>query len=112
MLAGSLLTVLALSTVALQPDPRVSIATARQLPLGSVVTVEGAVTAPTVFASTFSDKGFAVEDSTARIYVSVVDDLGLKFHQQARVTGTLRDIGGLMMIVPASRSDVQAKPGC
>jgi hypothetical protein len=112
MLAGSLLTVFALSTAALQVAPPISINEARHLPLGSVVTIEGAVTAPSVFASTFSDKGFAVQDSTAGIYVSVVDDLGLTYHQQARVTGTLRDNGGLLMIVPASRSDVQAKPGC
>ena len=111
MLAGSLLTVLALSTAAL-PAPPISINEARHLPLGTVVTVEGSVTAPTVFAATFSDRGFAVQDSTAGIYVSVTDDLGLAYHQQARITGTLRDNGGLLMIVPASRSDVQAKPGC
>ena len=112
MLAGSLLTVLALSTAALQTAPPISINQARHLRVGSVVTVEGAVTAPSVFASTFFDKGFAIQDSTAGIYVSVVDDLGLTVHQQARVTGTLTDNGGLLMIVPASRSDVQAKPGC
>ncbi len=111
MLAGSLLTVLALSTAAL-PAPPISINEARHLPLGTVVTVEGAVAAPSIFASTFSDKGFAVQDATAGIYVSTVDDLGLAFPQQARVTGTLRDNGGLLMIVPASRADVQAKPGC
>jgi hypothetical protein len=112
MFAGSLLTVLALATTALPAAPPISIHEARHLPLGSVVTVEGAVTAPSVFAATFSDKGFAVQDSTAGIYVSVVDDLGLTVHQQARVTGTLRDNGGLLMIVPASRADVQVKPGC
>ena len=65
-LVGSLLTVLALSTAALQAAPPISIAAARHLPLGTVVTVEGSVTVPLgVFASSFFDEGFAVQDATA-----------------------------------------------
>src|SRR4051812_30020459 len=46
-----------------------------------------------VFASNFFDEGFAVQDLTGGIYVSMANNLGLRFRQQARVTGTLTDIG-------------------
>jgi len=112
-LAGSLLTVLALSTAALQAAPPISIAVARHLPLGTVVTVEGSVTVPSgVFASSFFDEGFAVQDATAGIYVSMADNLGLAYRQKARVTGTLADSGGLLVILPAHDSDVSVRgPG-
>lgn len=109
-LVGSLLTVLALSTAALQAAPPISIAAARHLPLGTVVTVEGSVTVPSgVFASSFFDEGFAVQDATAGIYVSMADDLGLAYRQEARVTGTLTDSGGLLVIIPAHDSDVSVR---
>ncbi|HEX4966553.1 MAG TPA: hypothetical protein VF173_37435 [Thermoanaerobaculia bacterium] len=83
------------------------IAAARHLPLGTVVTVEGSVTVPSgVFASSFFDEGFAVQDFTAGIYVSMADNLGLTLRQQARVTGTLTDSGGLLVIIPLSDGDV------
>ncbi|HEV7507614.1 MAG TPA: hypothetical protein VGS07_22210 [Thermoanaerobaculia bacterium] len=88
------------ATAAPHPIP---IAVARHLALGTVVTVEGSVTVPSgVFASSFFDEGFAVQDLTGGIYVSMADNLGLRFRQQARVTGTLTDIGGLLVIVPLS----------
>lgn len=109
-LIGSLLTVVALSTAALQAAPPISIAAARHLPLGTVVTVEGSVTVPSgVFASSFFDEGFAVQDATAGIYVSMADNLGLAYRQKARVTGTLTDIGGLLVIIPAHDSDVSVR---
>jgi len=84
-----------------------SIAAARLLPLGTVVTVEGSVTVPSgVFASSFLDEGFAIQDRTAGIYVSMADNLGLRFRQEARVTGTLADSGGLLILVPLSDADV------
>jgi hypothetical protein len=109
-LVGSLLTVLALSTAALQAAPPISIAAARHLLPGTVVTVEGSVTVPSgVFASSFFDEGFAVQDSTAGIYVSMADNLGLAYRQKARVTGALTDIGGLLVIIPAHDSDVSVR---
>jgi hypothetical protein len=85
---------------AVHPIP---IGVARHLPLGTVVTVEGSVTVPSgVFASSFFDEGFAVQDLTGGIYVSMADNLGLRFLQKARVTGTLTDSGGLLVIVPLS----------
>ena len=100
---------LAVSTAVYAASP-ISIAAARHLPLGTVVTVEGSVTVPSgVFASSFFDEGFAVQDATAGIYVSMADNLGLRFRQEARVTGTLTDSGGLLVIVPASDSDVTVR---
>ncbi len=108
--AAALCTVLAVSTAAVQAAPPISIAAARHLPLGTVVTVEGSVTVPSgVFASSFFDEGFAVQDPTAGIYVSMADNLGLQFRQRARVTGTLTDIGGLLVIIPGSDSDVSVR---
>src|SRR5258706_7158876 len=88
----------------------IPIAVARHLPLGTVVTVEGSVTVPSgVFASSFFDEGFAVQDLTAGIYVSMADNLGLKFRQEARVTGTLADSGGLLILIPLSDADVSTQ---
>jgi hypothetical protein len=102
--------ILFIVSVAAQAAPAISIAAARHLPLGTVVTVEGSVTVPSgVFASSFFDEGFAVQDATAGIYVSMADNLGLRLRQEARVTGTLMDSGGLLILVPASDSDVTAR---
>jgi len=85
----------------------IAIAAARSLPLGTVVTVEGSVTVPSGdFASSFFDEGFAVQDRTAGIYVSMADNLGLRLRDKARVTGTLADSGGLLVLIPGSDSDV------
>src|SRR5262249_45104903 len=99
LLAAGLAAALVVLTVApasaAHPIP---IAAARALPLGTVVTVEGSVTVPSgVFASSFFDEGFAIQDLTGGIYVSMADNLGLRFRQEARVTGTLTDSGGLLV---------------
>jgi len=91
----------------------ISIADARNAPLGTVVTVEGSVTVPSgsFTASTF-DQGFAIQDGTAGIYVSSAFDSGLNFHHRVRVTGTLGDDGfGLLVLRPASEADVVKIPG-
>jgi hypothetical protein len=96
--------------MAAQAASPISIAAARHLPLGTVVTVEGSVTVPSgTFASSFFDEGFAIQDPTAGIYVSTADNLGLRFRQEARVTGTLADSGGLLVIIPTSDSDVTVR---
>ncbi len=98
------------ASAALQAASPISIAAARHLPLGTVVTVEGSVTVPSgVFASSFFDEGFAIQDPTAGIYVSMADNLGLRLRQEARVTGTLMDSGGLLILVPSSDSDVSVR---
>jgi hypothetical protein len=91
----------------------IAIADARNLPAGTVVTVEGAVTVPSgSFASSTFDQGFALQDETAGIYVSTSENPNLNFHRRVRVTGTLGDDGfGLLVLRPASLADVQTLPG-
>jgi len=84
-----------------------TIAGARQLPLGTVVTIHGSVSTPSgAFASSFFDAGFGLQDHTAGIYVSLQTNLGIAPRQNARVTGTLQDSFGLLILVPASPADV------
>jgi DNA/RNA endonuclease YhcR with UshA esterase domain len=79
----------------------VSIAHARTMPVGTVVTVNGTATTPSgAFESSFFDKGFAIQDRSAGIYVSVAADLNITPRTQVRVTGTLRDSFGLLILVP------------
>ncbi len=89
--------------------PPISIAAARALPLGSTVTVQGAVTVPAgAFRSGSFDEGFAIQDDTGGIYVSIATNLGLAPRQRARVTGMLFDSFGLLILVPAGPGDVKA----
>lgn len=87
---------------ALADSPTISIAEARSLPLGTVVTIDGSVTVPSgAFSSSTFDQGFAIQDRTAGIYVSTADNLGFAPRQQVRVTGTLADtvLPGLLVLV-------------
>lgn len=87
----------------------ISIAEARSLPLGTVVTIDGSVTVPSgAFSSSTFDQGFAIQDRTGGIYVSTSDNLGFAPRQQVRVTGTLADtvLPGLLVLVDVT--DVKA----
>src|SRR5262245_33097136 len=92
-----------------------TIAKVRAMPLGTVVTVEGTVTTPAgVFDSSFFDVGFAIQDSTAGIFVSFPDPdqtaqplRKAKPFRHVRVTGVLEDDAGLLVIAPASPKDVK-----
>jgi len=109
----SVLVVLALA-VATRADAQViSIAEARSLPAGTVVTVEGSVTVPSgEFSSSTFDQGFAIQDETAGIYVSTADNPNLNFHRLVRVTGVMGGDGfGLTVLRPASLADVVAIGG-
>jgi uncharacterized protein YdeI (BOF family) len=92
-------------TLANPPAPAekvISIADARSLPLGTVVTIDGSVTvASGAFSSSTFDQGFAIQDRTGGIYVSTPDNLGFAPRQQVRVTGTLADtvLPGLLVLV-------------
>jgi DNA/RNA endonuclease YhcR with UshA esterase domain len=80
----------------------ITIAEARSLPLGTVVTIDGVVTVPSgAFSSSTFDQGFAIQDRTAGIYVSVPNNLGFALRQQVRVTGKLADtvLPGLLVLV-------------
>src|SRR5689334_536973 len=82
----------------------ISIAEARNLPAGTVVTVEGSVTVPSgTYASSTFDQGFGLQDETAGIYVSTAENPNLNFNRLVRVTGTVGDDGfGLTVLRPAS----------
>ena len=76
-----------------------TIAEARDLPVGSTVTVEGRVTVPSgLFNSAMFDQGFQIQDQTAGIYVSVATDPGLRLGQRVRVTGTTTEGFNLLML--------------
>ena len=91
-------------------DPQtISIAEARSLPLGTVVTIDGSVTFQSgAFSSSTFDQGFAIQDRTGGIYVSVPDNLGFGLRQQVRVTGELADtvLPGLLVLINVT--DVKA----
>jgi len=83
---------------------------ARTLPLGSVVTIKGTVTvASGAFVSSTFDQGFALQDKSGGIYVSLGTDLGLQLRDQAEVTGQLADSFGLQILVPSGPGDVKHK---
>ena len=80
----------------------ITIAEARALPLGTIVTIDGSVTVPSgAFSSSTFDQGFAIQDRTGGIYVSMPNNNGFTFKQQVRVTGTLADtvLPGLLVLV-------------
>jgi hypothetical protein len=86
-----------------------TIAATRAMPLGTDVTIEGTATTPSgVFASSFFDEGFAVQDKTAGIFVSFPDtNIDAKPPQHVEVTGVLQDSSGLLVIAPASVNGVK-----
>jgi len=87
--------------------PPISIAQARSLPLGTVVTIDGVVTVPSgAFSSSTFDQGFAIQDPTGGIYVSTSDNLGFALRTQVRVTGTLADtlLPGLLVVVDVTET--------
>jgi hypothetical protein len=105
--------ILAVSTAAAalaahEPRP-IDIGAARSQPLGTVVTVEGSVTVPSGLLSSGGslDQGFAIQDETGGIYVSIPTNLGLTLRQRVLVTGQLADSNGFLILVPASTGDVE-----
>lgn len=90
-----------------------TISQARSVEPGSRVTVEGSVTVPSAaFSSSTFDKGFALQDDTAGIYVSLSDDPRLQFHRRVRVTGEVGDDGfGQLVLRPASPDEVEVIEG-
>jgi len=107
--ASLLLLLLALPAVAAAATP---IAGARDLPLGTTVTIEGRVTVPSGLFSSASleDQGFAVQDVTSGIWVRMDVNLGLHRNQQVRVTGTLGQSFNILF-VDAEPSGVELLPG-
>lgn len=88
----------------------IDIGVARGLPLGTVVTVKGSVTVPSgLFVSSTFDQGFAIQDKSGGIYVSVASDPGLRVREQVEVTGQLADSYGLLILVPSSLGQIKHK---
>lgn len=109
VVALALLLLFVLPALPAQADrvSRTSIGNARALPLGTVVSVSGVATTPSgVFESSFGDKGFAIQDRVAGLYVRTADDLGVEPGRVVEVTGTLTDSFGLLVIVPRTPDDV------
>ncbi|WP_218082385.1 single stranded DNA-binding domain-containing protein [Anthocerotibacter panamensis] len=93
---------------ALAASVGIDIATARTFPLGSIVTIEGSVTAPSgIFQSSLFDEGFALQDRTGGIYVRTFANLGLPVGQRVRVTGQLFDNFGLLSLILNFSNDVE-----
>lgn len=85
----------------------IPIGLARTFKPGTVVSVMGSATVPSgTFSSSFGDEGFAIQDPSGGIYVSVADDLDVKLQDRVIVTGTLTESSGLLTLVPAADSDV------
>lgn len=90
----------------------IPIAAARQQAQGSTVTVMGLVTVPSGdFKSSSGDEGFAIQDQTGGIWISVTKQLFLKLGQRVQVTGVLGTSENKLQLVPAKLSDVKVLPG-
>lgn len=102
LLSLSLFVSLALAPTPAYAAKTIDIAEARALPLGSIVTVKGTVTvASGVFESSTFDKGFAIQDKSGGIYVSIAIDPGLQLRDQVEVTGQLAESFGLLVLLPS-----------
>lgn len=85
---------------------------ARKQPVGTVVTVEDVVTTPSgAFNPSFYDRGFAVQDRTGGLFVSLQYDLQLRPGQKVRVTGAIGNSSGLLTLVPVHPDEVKVLPG-
>jgi hypothetical protein len=89
-------------------DHTIPIAEARKLAPGARVTIDGSVSTPSgAFESSFSDKGFGLQDGSAGIYVSTPVNLDVAPCKQARVSGALKNQSGLLVVVPAGAAGVK-----
>jgi DNA/RNA endonuclease YhcR with UshA esterase domain len=89
----------------------IPIAEARQQAQGTAVTVEGLVTVPSGdFRSSSEDNGFALQDQTGGIWVSLQKDLHLRLGQRVQVTGTLGQSNQKLQIA-VDPANVKVMPG-
>ena len=100
----------AANTAAQTKPKRISIAEARTLPLGTIVTIEGSITVPSgAFKSSFDDEGFVIQDMSSGMYVSVHSNLNLTVRQRVRVTGKLAETNAQFRIVEADAGSVEVR---
>jgi len=82
-----------------EPPPVLSIAEARSLADGTQVTVSGFTTvAPGTFSSATGERGFAIQDDTAGVYVRTSDTLAFDLDSRVQLTGTLGEMNQLRVI--------------
>jgi uncharacterized protein YdeI (BOF family) len=87
-----------------------SIAGARRQPLGTLVTIEGSVTVPSgAFKSSIDNEGFALQDGSGGIYVSLKANMGIRVGQRVRVEGKLGESMGLLLVLPQSAAAIRAR---
>ena len=90
----------------------IPIVSARIQAQGTTVAVMGLVTVPSGgFRSSSGDQGFAIQDQTAGIWISVKKNLNFKVGQRVLVIGTVGESFGKLQIVPNNLADVEALPG-
>lgn len=93
-----------------QAPKYIPIAAARAQASGNV-SVMGLVTVPSGdFRSSSEDNGFAVQDQTGGIWVSVKKNPDLKLGQRVLITGLLGISAGKLQIVPADPNGIQSLP--
>ena len=91
---------------------RLARAAARSQAQGTSVAIIGLVTVPSGnFRSSSEDEGFAIQDQTAGIWISVKKDLRFEIGQRVLITGTVGQSVGRLQIVPNSPADVEALSG-
>ncbi|NEO88317.1 MAG: DNA-binding protein [Spirulina sp. SIO3F2] len=94
----------------IQAAPLQAIADIRHQPPSTPVTVQGQVTVPSgAFASGTGDRGFAIQDATAGIYISTPGNWQIGLDQAIQVTGTVQDDGhGLLVLKPQGTDDLRS----
>lgn len=108
LLEAVITVVFSLSLFAQTPS-YIPIAAARTQSAGATVTVMGLVTVPSgAFRSSSEDEGFAIQDQTGGIWVSVKKNPKLGLGQKVLVTGVLGQSAGKLQIVPTAS---QTLPG-
>lgn len=92
-------------------DDAIDIADARALAVDETATIEGYVTvAPGTFNSAIGDQGFAIQDETGGIYVSVPDALDFGLGEHVRVSGRLAQVAQFTTLI-ADTDDVEVQAG-
>ncbi len=92
------------------PDP-VTIAEARALAAGKDATVEGFVTVvPGTFNSATGEQGFAIQDATGGIYVSMTEKMDFALDTKVMVSGKLGQTAQ-QTVLSAAKADVSVGMG-
>jgi DNA/RNA endonuclease YhcR with UshA esterase domain len=90
------------------PSNIITIAAARALPPGTVVTVEGSVSVSSgVLGASRYDAGFAIQDQSGGIFVRTNVDADLRGGKRVRVRGQLVGESGQLILVPVHTRDVK-----